>query len=144
MAAVRRTSTLKLFWKMHKWILHLSNGRLLSNVNGFPLLILHTIGRKTGQPRTNVLNYVSQGSSYVVAASNAGVDYHPAWYINLQAQSRTWIDVHGKRVNVQMREANETEAHQLYEKFVQIDSSYAEYRSRTKRKIPVVILDPIT
>jgi deazaflavin-dependent oxidoreductase (nitroreductase family) len=122
----------------------MTNGRLLSNVNGFPLLILHTIGRKTGRPRANVLNYVGHGDAYVVVGTNAGEDLHPAWYLNLSAQPRKWIEVSGKRVTVEMREANETEALDLYEKFVQIDSSYAEYRSRTKRKLPVVILDPIT
>jgi deazaflavin-dependent oxidoreductase (nitroreductase family) len=94
--------------------------------------------------RINVLNYVTQGDADVIVGTNAGQDFHPAWYLNLSAHSITWIDVHGKCVNVQMREANGTEADQLYEKFVQIDSSYAEYRSRTKRMIPVVILDPIT
>jgi deazaflavin-dependent oxidoreductase (nitroreductase family) len=90
------------------------------------------------------LYYVTQGDADVILGTNAGEDFHPAWYLNLSAQPISWIDVRGKRVNVQMREANGTEADQLYGKFVQIDSSYADYRSRTKRKIPVVILDPIT
>jgi hypothetical protein len=73
MPAVRRTPALKLFWKMQKWILHLSKGRLLSNIDGFPVLVLHTIGRKTSQPRINVLTYVTQGDAYVILkVSQAG------------------------------------------------------------------------
>ncbi len=54
-----------------------------ANMRGMAVLILHTIGRKTGKPRVNPVMYMEDDENYVVTASNNGGDKHPAWFLNL-------------------------------------------------------------
>jgi deazaflavin-dependent oxidoreductase (nitroreductase family) len=143
MRAVKLGPSLRLFWRLHKWILRVSRGRLLARVDGLPVLVLHTVGRSTGQPRMNALSYVREGENFVVVGSYAGAEVHPAWYLNLKANPETFVDVRGKRIRVKMNEASGQQAQDLYARFVQIQPGYAEYQKRTERKIPVVVLQPL-
>jgi deazaflavin-dependent oxidoreductase (nitroreductase family) len=140
--AVRRGPILKAFWRWHKWILKASGGRLLANIGKLSVLVLHTRGHASGEPRTTVLSFVPYEQSYVVVASNAGAGHDPAWWRNLQQTPRTEIEIRGRRLAVTWRQAAGAEAEQLYTRFVQADPSYAEYQSRTSRPIPVVVLTP--
>jgi deazaflavin-dependent oxidoreductase (nitroreductase family) len=142
MPAVRRGPVLSFVWRLHKWLLSFSAGKIASRVDGFPVLLLHTIGRKTRQPRTNALAFVQQNNAYVVVGTNAGADFDPSWVQNLRAQPDAEITIRGKKMSVRARESVGVERDYLYEKFILTSDSYAEYRRRTGRKIPVVILEP--
>jgi deazaflavin-dependent oxidoreductase (nitroreductase family) len=105
-------------------------------------LFLRTTGRKTGEPRRNGLYYVEEGPNLVIVASNAGHDQDPAWWLNLQAHPDAAVEV-GKDVRqVHARQATPEEAARLYGRFVTGLPQYADYRRRTRREIPVVILEP--
>lgn len=140
--AVKLNPILKLFWRMHMWVLRISGGRAIDKIGKLSVLLLYTIGRKSGDTRTNALSYVPQGSAYVVVATNAGADFHPSWYLNLSARPEAQIEIQGKKSKVKWRQAKGEEADELFSKFVEGDPSYAEYKARTKRKIPVVVLEP--
>lgn len=140
--AVKHGPILKAFWRWHKWLLRISGGRLFNKIGKLSVLVLHTRGCASGQPRTAVLSFVPNEQSYVVAASNAGAGRDPAWWRNLQQMSRSEIEVGGRRLAVTWRQAAGREAEQLYARFIQADASYAEYQRRTSRTIPVVILTP--
>ncbi|MGH2582463.1 MAG: nitroreductase/quinone reductase family protein [Anaerolineales bacterium] len=143
MPAVRRGPVLYLFWRLHKWILSASGGTIAARVDGFPVLLLRTIGRKTGEPRTNALAYVGHGDAYVVVGTNAGADFDPAWVQNLRAQPDAEITIRGRKIAVRAGESAGEERDNLYEKFVQTSMAYGEYKRRTRREIPVVILEPV-
>lgn len=143
MPAVRRTRAVKLFWALHKWIYQTSGGRIGARLFGNPVLILHTKGRKSGKPRSNVLMYVPDGRAYVVVATNAGADFHPAWWLNLREREEGEIQAGRKRMRVHAQEAEGKERARLWARIVEADESYREYEIRTARKIPVVVLEPL-
>src|SRR5687767_2272063 len=69
----------------------------VSRFRGGELLFLTTTGRQSGTPRTVPLLYVRDGDDYVVAASNGGADWEPAWWLNAQADPHGTIEVRGQR-----------------------------------------------
>ena len=68
---------------------------------GQPILLLHTCGARSGQPRTTPLLYTRHGDGFVVAASKAGTEHHPAWYHNIRAHpDEVDIEIAGQRIPV--------------------------------------------
>lgn len=87
-------AALGLFVKVHDAIYQRTNGLIGHRIPGAPnSLLLHTVGAKTGQPRTNTLSYARDGRDYLVVASNGGGDRAPGWYHNLKAKPRVEISV---------------------------------------------------
>jgi deazaflavin-dependent oxidoreductase (nitroreductase family) len=104
-------------------------------------LLLTTRGRKSGEPRQVGLTYLTDADRWVVVASNAGEDFHPAWWLNLLAEPKAAVAVGGETIPVIARELEEPERSSLLSRFVsEIDASYAEYQRRTTRRLPVVAL----
>jgi len=88
------------------------------------------------------LNYFPDGRAFVVIASNVGADRDPLWWENLKAYPEAQVRIGRRRIAVRAREAQATERQLLWAKIVARDPSYAEYERRTKRRIPVVLLEP--
>jgi deazaflavin-dependent oxidoreductase (nitroreductase family) len=128
---------------MHRWILHTTGGRLFAKVGKLSVLLLYTKGRKSGEERMNGLSFVPFGDGYAVVASNAGADFHPGWWLNLREMPDAEIQVRGQRMKVKWRAVTGQEREEIFAKFVEAEPGYAEYRKRTKREIPVVVLEPI-
>jgi deazaflavin-dependent oxidoreductase (nitroreductase family) len=106
-------------------------------------LLLITVGRKSGEPRPVALTYLEDGGRWIVVASNAGDDRDPTWWLNLAAQPRAEVMIGGRKVPIVAREVPDPERETLYQRFIDdIDQSYAEYQTRTTRRIPVVALEP--
>ena len=106
-----------------------------------PVLLLHSIGRKTGKEHVRALSYLYEQGNYVLAASNGGADFHPDWWINLKAQPLAKIQVGRNDFKVNAREAKGEERSKLWQRFVQMEKRYEQYENRTKRHIPVIILN---
>jgi len=104
------------------------------------LLLLHTIGRNSGEERINPLAYVRDGDRFVIVSSKGGADVHPDWYYNLIANPNVTIEVGTDSFQVHAKEAQEPERTRLYEKMVEMMSAFADYRQKTSRIIPVFIL----
>lgn len=111
---------------------------------GAKVLLLTTAGRKSGKSRTIPLLYRANDSGWAVVASNGGDVRHPAWWLNLKANPVATIQVRRALQRVRAREASESEKRDLWPRFVKMHSGYQTYQQRTKRKIPVVILEPET
>ncbi len=111
---------------------------------GAKVLLLTTVGRKSGKSRTIPLLYLAEDSHWAIVASNGGDDRHPAWWLNLKANPAATIQVRRTLKQVRAREASESEQSVLWPRFVKMHSGYQTYQQRTKRKIPVVILEPET
>ncbi|WP_328475190.1 nitroreductase family deazaflavin-dependent oxidoreductase [Actinoplanes sp. NBC_00393] len=103
-------------------------------------LLLTTRGRRSGKSRRTALVYVRDGDRYVVAASNAGADRHPFWYLNLLADPRVAVQIGAETFAATARTATGQERSRLWELMVAAMPSYEEYRKATSREIPVVIL----
>ena len=107
-----------------------------------PALLLTATGRRTGKQRPLPLIYKKIGDSFVIVASKAGMDQHPAWYENLLANPDCHIQVAKQHYDVRARTATGAEREDLWAQMVEVLPQYEEYQSRTERQIPVVVLDP--
>jgi deazaflavin-dependent oxidoreductase (nitroreductase family) len=130
---------------VHQWLYEQSDGRIGASLGRRPMLLLRTVGRRTGQPRTAALLYVRDGDAYAVIASKGGAPKHPGWFHNLMAQPDAEIQVGRERMPVRARLAKGEERSRLWARADEVNrGQYAVYQSRTNRVIPVVVLDPIT
>lgn len=126
--------------KLHAAIFRVTDGRVGGRIAGGPVLLLNTIGRKSGRKRTTPLLYLRDGEDFVIVASNGGAPRHPVWWLNLQARPEATVDVDGQEVRVRAEEASCEEKDRLWPRIVQMYSGYEGYRRKTDREIPVVIL----
>jgi deazaflavin-dependent oxidoreductase (nitroreductase family) len=106
-----------------------------------PVLLLTTTGRKTGASRTTALTYLPHGDDFVVIASVLGEPRHPAWWLNLAARPDATVEVGRERHAVRARQAEGGERETLWKAVVAKVPDYEEYRRRTSRRIPVVVLE---
>jgi len=107
-----------------------------------PVGILTTIGRKSGEPRDSPLLYLREGDRIVVVASQGGRDTHPMWYLNLVANPQVKFQVRGEKLRLTAREATDAERDEYWPKLDAMYPDFANYRSYTDRKIPIVICEP--
>jgi deazaflavin-dependent oxidoreductase (nitroreductase family) len=119
-----------------------SGGRLGNSLKGAPILLLDHVGRKSGRARTAPLLYMRDGDDLVIVASRGGSDATPAWWLNLQANPTTTVQIGSERRRVLAREASAEEKGALWPRLVEMYGDYEIYQRRTKREIPVVILSP--
>ncbi len=133
---------LALITVVHLALYRITGGRIGRRVGKAHMLLLTTLGRRTGQRRVTPLLYVEDGARFVVAASNAGDDRDPAWLLNLRKQPAAEIQIGADRIRVQAREATESESERLWPKLVSSYSHFRDYRSLSRRHIPVVVLEP--
>jgi len=107
-----------------------------------PLLLLTHRGARTGTERTNPLAYFRDGDDYVVVASKGGAPTNPDWYHNLLAQPDATIEVGTDELSVNARPAGEQERERLWAMITSANPAFAEYETKTERRIPVMILSP--
>jgi deazaflavin-dependent oxidoreductase (nitroreductase family) len=119
-----------------------SGGKVGGQFEGAPLLLLHTTGARTGQARVNPMMYRQDGDRLVVFASKAGADTNPDWYHNLRANPQVSVEVGAQTRKVTARVAEGDERHRLWEAHKLDWPGFADYESKTKRQIPVVVLEP--
>ena len=126
------------------WLFRKRKGRLA--FRGAPTLILHTVGRKTGEPRETPLLYLDLGDGRLaVVGSNGGDDRTPAWVLNLAAKPAVEAELRGgTRVPYSAGIADAAERAELWPRLVEMYKSYASYQTKTDREIPVIVLAPIT
>jgi deazaflavin-dependent oxidoreductase (nitroreductase family) len=124
-------------------VIPLSRGRLKLAM-GQPILLLHTRGARSGQPRTTPLLFTSHGDDFVVVASQAGAPHHPDWFHNLRAHpDDVAIEIGGARIPVQPRVMQGAERDDLWHRVNDNYNDYASYQERAgDRIIPVVLLEP--
>lgn len=104
------------------------------------MLLLTTIGRKSGRLRTTPLMYLEDGQDIVVIASNSGDDRDPGWWRNLKTHPEATIQLGGDRRKVRAERATAEERARIWPALIAKNADYDEYAKRTTRDIPVVIL----
>jgi F420H(2)-dependent quinone reductase len=133
---------IKTMSSMNVFLYRLTRGALGSRMGGQSVLLLHTIGRKSGKAFTTPLNYFRDGENYLVVASNWGKEYHPAWYYNLMQQGSTIIQVKNREIRVNATQAADADYDRLWKLVTSRNDFYVRYQKQTSRKIPLVILTP--
>jgi deazaflavin-dependent oxidoreductase (nitroreductase family) len=141
MAALTRSPAVEFFWKFHRALYKWTNGFFGGRTIGMPVLLLTTTGRRSRQPRTTPLTYLDHDDAFVVFASCLGEPKHPAWWLNLEADPSATVQIGGQRIAVRAREAEGAERETLWDRVVKVAPDYDEYKRRTSRRIPVVVLE---
>jgi len=103
-------------------------------------LLLTTTGRKSGRALTLPLIFGRSGADYVVVASKGGAPAHPAWYLNLEANSLVQVQVKADKFAARAHTADARERAALWPMMVEIYGPYEHYQTKTDRQIPVVVL----
>ncbi len=134
---------IKLFMKLNTFLLHTSNGWIGSNLGTQTILLLETVGRKTGQPRMTPVAYFLHEGRYLVVASNWGKDQDADWYLNLLKTPRATLQVNGKQISVEAHAAQGDEYARLWKFATERHPPYLRYQQMTARHIPIVVFEPI-
>ncbi len=108
---------------------------------GASILVLETVGRRTGRLRATPLVYMSHGDDLVVVPANAGADQPPAWWLNLQAAGEGVAILGNRRRSVRPRIAAGTEHERLWQRVAAV-APLDHYQRRTHRPLPLVVLEP--
>jgi deazaflavin-dependent oxidoreductase (nitroreductase family) len=117
-----------------------NGGKVGGMFEGRTLLLLHTTGAKSHQPRINPVAYTTDSDRLVVIASKGGAPTNPDWYYNLVANPLASVEVGTEQFQVRATVAEEPERTRLYNQMVSVMPGFAEYEQKTTRKIPVMIL----
>ena len=121
-----------------------ASGRVTSGpMAGRRMLILTTIGARTGEPRETVVTFSRDGDRYVIAASQSGAPTNPAWFHNLVAHAEVVVEVEMERFNARAMVISGAERDRLWEHHANERPVMRDYASKTTRVIPVVVLDRI-
>ena len=121
-----------------------NDGRVGGHFEGRTLLLLHSIGARSGAERVNPLMYLALDGSYAVFATNSGYANHPGWYHNLRAHPSASVEVGTRAVDVTAREAEGEERARIWARQVEVAPAFAELQAKTSRLIPVLLLEPVS
>jgi F420H(2)-dependent quinone reductase len=135
-------AVLKIMSAAHVLLYRASGGRVGRTAWGLPILLLTTTGRRTGKSRTKPLCFFPDGETFVVVASNGGMDWFPLWWRNLMHEPRALVQVGRARTAVTARKASPDERARLWAEITAIAPGYLAYQRRTRRTISLGILEP--
>ena len=120
-----------------------NGGEVTNQFKDIPLLLINTVGARTGKARTKPLAYLRDGKRYVVIASFAGAEKNPPWFHNLVANPEFELEVGSEKFTARATVAAEPERTELYARMVEMMPVFAEYQQKTERVIPVLVLERV-
>lgn len=130
----------KQFVALHTRLYRATGGRIGHHLGPQRTLLLTTIGRKSGRPRTQPLTYVRIDDELVLVASNWGNDYPPAWYLNILSHPQVRVQLKGDTFDATATTATPEQRGRLWPHAVAQNPAYAHYQAGTPREIPLVML----
>lgn len=131
------------FGRLHAKIYRFLGGRFVGSVGfGRKVLLLTTIGRKSGLERTTPLVYMPHNGAWIVYASNGGKESPPAWWLNLQKNPDASIQIGKESHPVRARALSEAEHAEIWPFAEAYNAHWRGYRQTVKRNIPLVALEP--
>ena len=119
-----------------------NEGKVGGPFEGAPLLLLHTVGAKSGRPRVNPMMYQQVPGGYAVFASKGGAPVNPDWYHNVLAHPRVTAEIGIGTVEFLARVAEGDERDRIWTAWKAANPGFADYERKTTRQIPVIILEP--
>jgi deazaflavin-dependent oxidoreductase (nitroreductase family) len=119
-------------------------GDTVPRMMGFPVVLLTTVGAKTGQERTHVLGGFADGDeAWLIVASKGGAPTHPAWFINIAKNSdKVWLEVGKRKFRARAESLQGAERLAGLERVAAVAPRYGDYQRKTDREIPVIRLTP--
>ena len=120
-----------------------TNGEEANDLRGRPIIVLTSVGAKTGKLRKTPLMRVEHDGAYAVVASQGGAPTHPVWYFNLKANPHVELQDGATKRDYLARELSGDEKAVWWERAVKAWPDYAKYQTRTKRQIPVFVLEAL-
>jgi deazaflavin-dependent oxidoreductase (nitroreductase family) len=120
-----------------------TNGEASGLLRGRPVIVLTSVGAKTGKLRKTALMRVEHEGVYAVVASLGGAARNPVWYYNLKANPHVELQDGATKRDYTAREVSGDEKGVWWERAVEAYPDYAKYQARTRREIPVFVLEPI-
>ncbi len=133
---------IRILMRLHVFFYRLTGGWIGGRMAGQTVLLLQTMGRTSGRLRTTPINFFKDGNRFIVVASNWGRDGNPDWYLNLRKKPQAVLQVGRAAVPVSAREADAGEYRRLWKLVTAGNPYYERYQAQTRRKIPLIILDP--
>jgi deazaflavin-dependent oxidoreductase (nitroreductase family) len=126
----------------HARLYRSTGGRLMRRWFGSPVLVLETVGRRSGKLRETPLIEVRHGDGWVVLAANAAAAQDPAWWLNLREAGAATVVVRGTRHDVRPRVLDGAERAAAWDAFVAVYPPAGEYPKLTPRELPLIALEP--
>jgi deazaflavin-dependent oxidoreductase (nitroreductase family) len=121
-----------------------TDGTDAADLRGRPVIVLTSVGAKTGMLRKTALMRVEHEGTYAVVASLGGAPKHPVWYFNLKANPHVELQDGPTRRDYLAREVSGDEKAVWWNRAVEVWPDYAKYQAKTDREIPVFVLEPIS
>ena len=132
---------IKIFMDINAFFLRISCGRIGSQLGTQTILLLETIGRRTGQPRVIPIAYFFHDGVYMIVASNWGKEKNADWYLNLQKNPHAKLTVNGKTISAEAHAAQGDEYTRLWVFATKKHPPYLNYQKMTSRHIPIVVFE---
>ncbi|MFN8036426.1 MAG: nitroreductase/quinone reductase family protein [Acidimicrobiia bacterium] len=134
--------TLEVIVRFQRGAYKATGGRLLPRANGHRVLLLDTVGRRSGKTRTVPLPYFPDDDRMIVVASNSAQGWHPAWFLNLSDRPRVEVQVGRHRSPAVASHLEGTDAEHVWARLEREAPYYLDYRAGTDREIPLVAITP--
>ncbi len=126
--------------RLHASVYRLTRGHFLGHLGGQPVLLLESIGRRTGQRRTTPVQYLPASDAFIVVAANAGASHPPAWWLNLRADPRARVQVAAATFDVRARDATGAERTALWGQLTAANRYLERVSRKAGRELPLVVL----
>jgi deazaflavin-dependent oxidoreductase (nitroreductase family) len=139
--SAKRRRTAVLWSRLHARVYSATGGRLMRGWFGAPVIVLETVGRRSGLRRTVPVIGLRDGPDLVVLAAAAGSDRTPAWWLNLSAAGEATAVVRGRRDRVTPRVSAGPERAALWARYLALYPAARHYPDFTKRELPLVVLE---
>ena len=125
------------------WLYRISGGRIGGTwIRGAPVMLLTTVGRKSGERRTTPLLYLRDGKDIVIVGSQGGMSKNPHWVANLEANPECEVEIGKVRTLMRAHRVNDEEKAKLWPRLTAMYRDFDDYQARTTRNIPVLRLAP--
>ena len=128
----------KYFGRVHKLLYRLSGGRYGARMGWIDVALVEATGRKSGKKRVVPIACYPYRDSVAVSASNSGMETHPAWYLNMQANPRVSVQLRQERFEAIAEDVPAQEREALWATVVKINKHQGEYLAQVQREIPLV------
>jgi deazaflavin-dependent oxidoreductase (nitroreductase family) len=119
-----------------------TDGKEANDLRGRPVIVVTSVGAKTGKLRKTALMRVEHAGDYAVVASKGGAKDHPVWYFNLKQNPHVELQDGPTKRDYLAREVTGPEKAEWWARAVEVWPDYASYQKRTDRQIPVFVLEP--
>ncbi len=133
-------------WVLHRALYRFSRGRIglrpHESGNRFGMMRLRTLGRRSGEPRVAIVGYLEDGPNLVTLAMNGWAEAEPAWWLNLQAQPDTVVELKDGLRAVRGRAADGPERDRLWARWREFSDNYDAWAARRPGPTAVVVLEP--